>query len=56
MNTKKFFLLLVIAVTAFTAVCQSNDVVFRDKMTSAVMKVYDTRISITVTTQQPWPM
>ena len=45
MNTKKFFLLLVIAVTAFTAVCQSNDVVFRDKMTSAVMKVYDEHLA-----------
>ena len=45
MNAKKFFLLLVVAVTAFTAVCQSNDVVFRDKMTSAVMKVYDEHLA-----------
>ena len=45
MNTKSFFLLLVIAVTSLTAVCQSNDVVFRDKMTSAVMKVYDEHLA-----------
>ena len=41
MNTKRFFLLLLIAVPTLSAVCQSNDIVFRDKMTSAVMKVYD---------------
>ena len=45
MNIRKLFLLLVVAVCAMSAVGQSSDAVIRDKMTRAVMKVYDDHLA-----------
>jgi tetratricopeptide (TPR) repeat protein len=45
MNTPKFILSLVAVVCTMSAVGQSSDAVIRDKMTSAVMKVYDDHLA-----------
>ena len=45
MNTRKFILLLIAAVGVMSAMGQSSDAVIRDKMTSAVMKVYDDHLA-----------
>ncbi len=45
MKTRTFILSLVAAAFAVTAVAQNSDVVVRDKLTSAVMKVYDDHLA-----------
>ncbi len=45
MRTRMFILSLVAIVCAITAGAQSSDAVLRDKMTSAVMKVYDDHLA-----------
>lgn len=44
-HTRQFILLLIAACWAMTAVAQSSDVVLRDKITDAVMKVYDEQLA-----------
>ena len=44
-NIHRFFLLLIVAVAGLSAAGQSSDAVVRDKMTSAVMKVYDEHLA-----------
>ena len=45
MNTTKFILSLIVAVCAMTAVAQNSDPALRDKITNAVMKVYDEQLA-----------
>ena len=45
MKTRKFVLALVLAVSGMTLMAQSSDAVVRDKLTSAVMKVYDDHLA-----------
>ena len=55
MNTRivNFVLAVAVAVSAMTAMAQSSDAVLRDKITNAVMKVYDDQLAkepISITT------
>lgn len=45
MKTRQFLLALVVAACTMSAMGQSSDAVVRDKMTSAVMKVYDDHLA-----------
>ena len=45
MNTKKFILTIIAVLCAMNVVAQSSDPVLRDKITNAVMKVYDEQIA-----------
>ena len=45
MTTRRFILTLIVAAVAVSAVCQSSDAVVRDKVTNAVMKVYDDHLA-----------
>ena len=45
MNTRMFILSLIATVFAMSAFAQSNDGVLMDKITSAVMKVYDEELA-----------
>ena len=45
MNTTKFILSLIVAVCAMTAVAQNSDPALRDKITNAVMKVYEEQLA-----------
>ena len=45
MNARRILLSLLIAGGVLSAMCQSSDAVVRDKMTSAVMKVYDDHLA-----------
>ena len=45
MNTRKFILSIIAAACAMTAMSQSSDQMFRDKVTDAVMKVYDDHLA-----------
>ena len=45
MNTRKFIFAVVIAACVMPLMAQNNDVVVRDKLTSAVMKVYDDHLA-----------
>ena len=45
MNTRKWILTMIVAACTMTAVAQDSDRVFRDKVTDAVMKVYDDHLA-----------
>ena len=45
MNTRRIILTLIVAAGALCAMCQSSDAVVRDKLTDAVMKVYDDHLA-----------
>ena len=45
MNIRRFFFSLIAAACALSSMSQSSDAVVRDKMTSAVMKVYDDHLA-----------
>ena len=45
MKIHRIFLLLIVAVAGLTASAQNSDAVVRDKMTAAVMKVYDDHLA-----------
>ena len=44
-HTRQFIILLIAVMWAMTAVAQSSDAVLRDKITDAVMKVYDDKLA-----------
>ena len=44
-HTRQFIILLIAVMCAMTAVAQSSDPVLRDKITDAVMKVYDEKLA-----------
>ena len=45
MNARTFILSIVVATCALISVAQSSDAVLRDKITNAVMRVYDEELT-----------